>query len=489
MFGLFIANANGAQAPQQTKFDLPDDTPGLMIDKQNQSVCGKMKECVHVVVPKTDAERALKREYYDDVIEATANNGNIYFPADGTQPTTEEAGRYSCANVDAYNENSPITEWYMKMFGVIDKNGKNSNNEDYYIKAGYAFKNIGRELLKNISLDVNIKFVNFLVKNYNKCDCYAQHIRIINFENDLTLKDNFQKAFIKIASDPVGRVLLYRLLIEIRRFNVSQYGTYGNMEYDLSNLGEANKVNLIRRNFCRPIDVNKGKFDFVQSKRTVHFSSDNVKLNILSMNRSCTQVTTASEDTPADVCLFHEMIHWFQLLRNIFRTDNEYDYENKDHFISSCYGEDESIKTWGGAITLTEIRTILGGPNYQNKTIRELMHESTFYSKDNKCNSRILVAKNQYIVKEGKYLHGDDISENAYRMLKTINPTSNVIYPMRWGHTNYKMQIVSISGKHKLANAIARFCYSDICNDQSLLDKWCLVNSDGKRGTAVSGKK
>lgn len=63
------------------------------------------------------------------------NDHNIYFSTDGHQPTTQEAVAWSCANIDN-RENSPITEWYMKMFGVIPfQNTGNPAND--YIKAGW----------------------------------------------------------------------------------------------------------------------------------------------------------------------------------------------------------------------------------------------------------------------------------------------------------------------------------------------------------------
>jgi hypothetical protein len=59
-------------------------------------------------------------------VPTPANEHNIYFPEDGSQPTTPEAVQYSCANIDN-RENSPITEWYMKMFGVIPINPVHPN--------------------------------------------------------------------------------------------------------------------------------------------------------------------------------------------------------------------------------------------------------------------------------------------------------------------------------------------------------------------------
>ena len=58
--------------------------------------------CIHIVVPKTNAELALKRENYDELYEAMAVEGNIYFPADGTQPTTKEAVEYLYGSGSVY---------------------------------------------------------------------------------------------------------------------------------------------------------------------------------------------------------------------------------------------------------------------------------------------------------------------------------------------------------------------------------------------------
>ena len=120
IIGLVVENVEATTQAQQlaqpkTVFDLPPDTPGLMKDKQNKTVCGQQKECVHIIVPGSEAEQTfLLGNSADDEFEAIESasykHGNIYFSADGTQPTTEEAGQYACANIDAYDENSPITE-------------------------------------------------------------------------------------------------------------------------------------------------------------------------------------------------------------------------------------------------------------------------------------------------------------------------------------------------------------------------------------------
>ncbi len=63
----------------------------------------------------------------------------IYFPVDGHQPTTEQAAHWSQANTDN-DPNSPITKWYMRMFGWTDPN----NTDDVELKMGFGIT-IGQE--------------------------------------------------------------------------------------------------------------------------------------------------------------------------------------------------------------------------------------------------------------------------------------------------------------------------------------------------------
>jgi hypothetical protein len=106
---------------------------------------------------------------------------NIYFPSNGRQPTTAEAIKWSCANIDN-RENSPITEWYMQMFGVVAYDGMEN-----FITAGYK----GEEQVASKIIDASF--------------------------NSIDMSFFFVEKFKDIAKNPIGRVLLYRILIEIRR--------------------------------------------------------------------------------------------------------------------------------------------------------------------------------------------------------------------------------------------------------------------------------
>ena len=309
VFGLFIANTNGAQAPQTqtTIFDLPADTPGLMTDKQNQSVCGKMKECVHVIVPESRADEMINADNGDGGWNAAINcDGNIYFPADGTQPTTEEAVEYSCANVDN-RENSPITEWYMKMFGY------NYDAKTSVIKAGFARGSQAVCEIINFDLVASPK-AGAKVMTVNERNC-------------------FWAVFRKIASNPIGRLLLYRLLIEIRRGGSNGGSVGDDVAYK--------PVAIIQnRNNCRCINIlchNSNSFVYSDKGCSIRFYfNDNMRITTVSEeygNSSNRQYRTiASCKRSSDIGLFHEMIHWFHRLRHIIRYSHESSGFSQDNF-------------------------------------------------------------------------------------------------------------------------------------------------------------
>ena len=144
-----------------------------------------------------------------------ANEVNIYFPADGSQPTTPEAARWSCANIDN-RENSPITDWYIRAFGgdealEYSKNGMPKKLPYTVPKLG-AKKLTSEQMIETYKSSTDYPKGKKILKSQN---C-VEHIITVNGD-DGVFKKSFWKTFRVIASDPVGRVLLYRLIIEIRR--------------------------------------------------------------------------------------------------------------------------------------------------------------------------------------------------------------------------------------------------------------------------------
>ena len=395
--GLVVESADGTQpqAQSQTVFDLPNDTPGLMknaddsLSTQQQTVCGQPKDCVHVIV----------------------NGNNIYFPADGTQPTTPEAVEYSCANVDN-REDSPITDWYMQMFGVIPFQNAGAPGQNDYVKAGWSPPAPGGGAIN----------AQRIISFFGSVDNTMVNDPNIPGAN-ISRRALFEREFRKIASTCVGRVLLYRILIEIRRH---QAGSNAGCTENPTFVGATSGTLITDR--CRNINIayDCGSFGvgfgFSDLLRQIVFVEDP---NNLFGNRTLFSVIGKStrsgythiinSSMKFDVALFHEMLHWFHHLRNPKRNYLETNTNKTLHFndtvISQYYwhGIDCCILAWNtnnennyahiwssgflSHLDFEEMRTLLGMPH----------------------NSNI-----------ANYLNGDDLSENLYRMCTGM--------PLRFGY-------------------------------------------------------
>ncbi len=203
--------------------DLPDNTPGLQQQEQNKSINGIAAPCKHIIVPGTKAdERLFESALGVDPIELEKDEGNIYFPCNGVQPTTEEAAEYSCANVDNTLD-SPITNWYMQMFGI-------QKYQNEFLSLGLNLNNNPYRILDISDLSTQDPD-NELPKKY------------------ASQQDAFIQNFKEIASTSVGRTLLYRILIEIRRNDgtIEQKGCVGD---DVKS-----PVSINERNNCRYLKI------------------------------------------------------------------------------------------------------------------------------------------------------------------------------------------------------------------------------------------
>ncbi|MCR5224725.1 MAG: hypothetical protein K6C34_01455 [Alphaproteobacteria bacterium] len=426
------ATAAAPHPATTTVFDLPSNTPGLRIgNTQNKIVNGiPDKECIHVIVPDTPAAKAR------GVATAMQLAGNIYFPADGRQPTTPEAVEYACANIDN-REDSPITEWYMQMFGVIPYKGDGAT-DDNYIKAGWNSEPFIRQ--KIVRFSASIDTVNVIHDS--------------SFADDLSRREFFIRIFRKIASTSVGRTLLYRILIEINRptSQIKAGRTQGTAVLPL----------MEERNNCRSIEIRWGIFSFFSSTSCISVNNDTPLLTVLGASRAGYD-DIIPKKTLSDVALFHEMLHWYHHLRDVARQIRE---SNRGpsalHFTDVPIGQfywrkmnsaklfanmvvSESVWSMnlpqlGSRVLFEDIRTILGVPNNFKP-----------------------------------YLEGDDLSENLYRMC-----TAN---PLRFGygnssfyedHTVIDKVIESVTSHKNFYNPIGRttgkvnFSFTNDANQQGI---------------------
>lgn len=220
---------------------IPEELPYLQSARE---ICGRLFKCIKL---------SSSAEY------------EIFFPEEASQLTTAEVVLHSCANAEYSGEQDIITNWYLAMFGLIKHEGK-------YLQMG---------------LDLKVK---------------AQRIITMDRSMDEETQSTFIKNFRRIASVSVGRVLLYRLLIEIWRTDkegekniIIKHGHKGN-----SFSAKQQTIKFLAQDPTQLTGViNKaaeGFFDFTELKNS---------------NR------------PDDIGLFHEILHWFHFFRYKERFEQE----------------------------------------------------------------------------------------------------------------------------------------------------------------------
>ena len=162
------------------------------------------------IVPATSSFGAATNEQ-----PKTLGYYHIYFPYDGKQPTTSEAAKWSLATVDAGNENSIVTQWYQIMFGLEQTDGMTVN-------AGFQFDNQANKA----------PLLQFAYKGQTP----------LNQKDMMAFENEFRSAFKKFAANPVGRVLLYRILIEIGRIQNNMGAVEQNVTISNSDLRNRNEL-------------------------------------------------------------------------------------------------------------------------------------------------------------------------------------------------------------------------------------------------------
>lgn len=305
----------------------------------------------------------------------------IYFPNDGRQPTTEEAVVWSCANIDN-EEDSPITEWYMRMFGWYRRG-------EVVIEAGFAQNNKAQPIL-----------------NMDKSMCGSCLNCCVN-----TYATEFWKTFRQVAANPVGRILLYRLLIEIRRIDDGGQGC-----------PEAGrKIRL--RNRLRSLSVIKNNLNewcFYPAGEIEFTNKTNLQVPTTGPHHT---VPTSFQKRDLCIGLFHEMLHWYHYLRDTLRanTENLIAYDSlliAPNSLVEYYFYNENLdaphlRTWSHerSLRVEEMRTILGA-------------------------SPDVIGHNGDVIHG--FLNGDDLSENLFRCAlnyqNIINDEPRVY--MRYGYSS-----------------------------------------------------
>ena len=445
IISVFAINAEEMQAAQ-TIFDLPDNTPGLMKDKRRRKICEQYKDCIHIIVPNSPAERKMFRKLSEEkdfgkagekeaIIIAIYEKGNIYFPADGTQPTTKEVVEYSCTNV----KDDAVTDWYIRAFGgdigLSLSRGSPAPAVDNAPKMGFNTTNAPAHI---ITVDTTVP---------NTPEDFAQQ---------------FWQTFRKIASNPIGRILLYRILIEIRRVNETKEGS---LDSCVNIEGYSDELMKERNNSRQLIVKISSKFSLASAKLSKErtnwlpavFNFDNSLDFFCYQSILCNQQYKIANSTgyevisavrigrsrqPLVVPVFHELVHWFHNLRDLRRKKLERSTTfltqgslsglyYKDVASENSAGKDISSFPWGLRYNQEEHRTICGIPS-------EVVTPPLYYHGDELCEN-LFIASLKYIGGESLYFrhgHSETGSPDFYffedcrvieKELKSIKDYLNII--------------------------------------------------------------
>lgn len=426
----------------------------------------------------TGSESDLKSISLLDWRKPSENEINIYFPADCRQPTSEEAGILSGARVTDEEISQKITDLYMFIFGgkAAVKHMYNPNSMRAYKECGDKFPQFGITSKKRGKEEEEKKnIITVEVSNINKWTSQQRIKKRLE-----KAEEDFWDQFRTIASDPVGRVLLYRILIEIMRvyksdYNLKKEKLTAKLGTEKANI-EANTgayeywndethSQLKNRNSSRSIIINR-------DENAHFFHEDNQKairivrkdaLQVLKADKTGRFLSIKKVKPPLDVVLFHEMLHWFHYLRDSRRFKNErvLDYQEHEYYLFDYYYGDQAdianfaCDAWNyRGLRGGELRNILGTPS-----------------------DKVLEMFEKEIKQSVKFLNGDDLSENAYRCSR--HTAEKPIY-MRFGWSDlgwnlkayitdpdpYFLEVSENGGfdRHTfaLANFAANQCYKDI---------------------------
>ena len=413
---------------QAAQFHLPTGTPGLQKRRVGVNLVADYEQkpvnTVNVNCEKVECVVGVQSSHPNDPLY-------LYFPTNGVQPTTEEAGEYSGARYNGPRKDD-VTDWWVRVFG--GNNAVNWSKTD-----NQQLTNQPQEEPMGFKAGTN------------------EPIHIIRVNGDESFKKEFWQAFRTIAADPVGRVLLYRLLIEIRRLD----GPGGNGCCGDDVVLPGGYV-LTDRNNCRSIEVrcsiNGCSFSSIQC--IINFVNNNT-IQTTTLRVVGVTLTTSKEARPSDIGLFHEMLHWFHFLRNPKKQiENKSQNSTAFKYAMRCYYGPSELCLWGN-INSEEIATILGSPNLnQNPNpYAALIHSEAFLVVAPRGRSIFIQNHGivQYILSFYKYLHGDDLSENAYRASRGKH--------MRFGHGSAAMNPVpwpNPPDRFQLAYRVAYDCYFQI---------------------------
>lgn len=246
-----------------THFNLPAGTPGRQEEAETGKpalveIGGKLYE--QVVVPYTTCE--------------------LFFPIDGSQPEVADVGEWSGAGYVGQDNDEAVTDWWIRVFGG---------------NRAVELSHVGQP--------------DILPATIMGFDRYGNPEHIIQVMREYTnFERKFWSTFRVIASTAEGRVLLYRLLIEVRRMDDTGCGCCGPDIYLSDDFWLEKEI----RNFFRSVAVCYDATGYDTEQTT---SEVRLRPNAYKVPRFATKTRTTEPSIIVEG-LFHELRRWFCLLRN-----------------------------------------------------------------------------------------------------------------------------------------------------------------------------
>ncbi|MDR0580874.1 MAG: hypothetical protein LBG04_02030 [Holosporaceae bacterium] len=221
---------------------------------------------------------------------------------------------------------------------------------------------------------------------------------IINFDESMSAKINqFVEIFQMIASNPVGRILLYRILIEIHRNNGQGQGTVESCidaeGYSDELIHERNNSRTLLIHLYNKFSISTAKLSedklswtpaiFNFSDASIFYCNQSIlgvcEYKVFGESALIKAVKIGKAEQPAIIPVFHELIHWLHSLRDIRRkklerTKNFLDAKTLSAIYYFGFHDEPgrrnvSSSPWGLRYNQEEHRTICGIPHGQESPL------------------------------------------------------------------------------------------------------------------------
>ncbi len=330
------------------------------------------------------------------------------------QPSNAVTAMHSCANINSIEELSETTIWYVAVFSGF-ANARNN----YIIPANF----------KGFPEEMEIKpeaIICFDRKRYGFVKAHSTTCKK-SFCNCPSAEKCFWDAFRRVASNPVGRVLLYRILLEIARATEAP---------DALALHPGNPVNLIARNTAKTLlirysrDPNDAWFD---RSGIFMFSNRLSPITLLKRihSRGNNYEICVAEDAIANTVtstIFHEFLHWFHFLRCGSRMLNYRNGHDANVPLPPAAPPPVSLNVHSVSNVMYMLPPMVPIPPIALLGNSQLPWDNGAGQCDYE-EILTIIGRDAAVPGAAEYLIGDDLSENSYRM--------SVGLPHRFGHSDF----------------------------------------------------